>query len=299
MSEQKNWLETPEAHGLQRREWIGILIALASFAVVWLLSLSTYTDQPANISPASITASQSLQVTVRANNFNNTSENLRLQLTFQGLGDLVDSRGLLRSDIAIRVTNNQSVQVLRFLADDPLSSKEIALQVDGDPNRYPFDNYTGAFTLSADKKSAQGGYEPLAITVGTKRAETGWFTKYQVTPNTVDETTVSIVTMKREKFHVSFAVMLATLLLLLSLITIVVGFLCITNRRKSEPSVISWLGGLLIAMPFARRMMPGDPPLGCLLDVGMFSWALLLGIIAIGLAMIAWLRQSRAALTKK
>jgi hypothetical protein len=38
----------------------------------------------------------------------------------------------------------------------------------------------------------------------------------------------------------------------------------------------------------------GDPPLGCLLDVEMFSWSMLLSVIAATLAMIAWVRQSAA-----
>lgn len=295
MSEETNWLQAPGAHRLTRRDWIGIVAAIASFAVIWLLSMSTYTDQPPNITPSAITSSEGLQIIARANNFISSSENLSLKLSFKGLGDLVDARHQLNSDVKVRVSNNQSAQILKFAQDDPLSSREITMEVDGNPDRYPFDNYTGAFNITAEKKSSDGTYQPLALTVGTNRAETGWYTQYDVTPVATDEVTVAITTMKREKFHLSFAIMLATLLLLLSIITIVVGFLCITNRRKSEPSIISWLGGLLIAMPFARRMMPGDPPLGCLLDVGMFSWALLLGILSIALAMIAWLRQSRAA----
>ena len=82
---------------------------------------------------------------------------------------------------------------------------------------------------------------------------------------------------------------------LVAIMAMAVGILCITNRRVSDPGMVGWLVGLLFALPFVRRIMPGDPPIGCLLDVAVFSWSLLLCVVAMLLALIAWLRQSRAA----
>jgi hypothetical protein len=45
--------------------------------------------------------------------------------------------------------------------------------------------------------------------------------------------------------------------------------------------------------------MPGDPPIGCSLDVKVFVWAIIFCAFSIVLAMIAWLQQSAAKHAEK
>jgi len=220
-----------------------------------------------------------------------------LQIKLHSSGDMLDDKGLLKNAIALRIQDADDLRVIQIPAGEPLGTRETSVQLNGDATQYPFDKYNGQLTMQADKVSVSGEHVPLALSVGTKRSDSGWYTKFAIMSNSQDETAITIVSMRREQFHIMFAIMLALLLLLLAGISAAVGFLCITNRRTSEPSVVSWLSGVLIAMTLTRRMMPGDPPLGCLLDIGLFAWALVLGIIAIALAMLAWLRQSRAAHT--
>jgi hypothetical protein len=243
-------------------------------------------------------SSQGLLVGVQATSFNTSTENLVLQLKLHSSGDLLDSKGLLKNALALRIQDADDLRVIRISAGEPLGTRETTVQLNGDSTQYPFDKYNGQLTIQADQILTSGESAPLPLSVGTKRSDSGWYTKFAVKASTLDETALSIVSMRREQFHIMFAIMLTLLLLLLACISVAVEFLCITNRRASEPSVVSWLSGVLIAMTLTRRMMPGDPPLGCLLDIGLFAWALVLGIIAIALAMFAWLRQSRAAHSK-
>mgnify|MGYP003337102679 FL=1 len=155
--------------------------------------------------------------------------------------------------------------------------------------------FRSEFSLLAETVAPDGTLTPLPLTVGSAHAKTGWHTRYTIVPASLTEAKVTIVAMHREPFIVAFAIMLGALMLLVAIMAMAVGFLCITNRRASDPGMVGWLVGLLFALPFVRRIMPGDPPIGCLLDVAVFSWSLLLCVVAMLLALIAWLRQSRAA----
>ncbi len=151
----------------------------------------------------------------------------------------------------------------------------------------------------AEFKNATGTFQILNLSIGTEHAETGWFTSYKVSPEATSEAKVTIIAMHCEPFHIAFAIILSALMLLLSIIALLVSFLCITHRRVSDPGVISWLGGLLFAFTLVRKTMPGDPPIGCLLDVKLFIWAIIFCAFSIVLAMIAWLQQSAAKHTKE
>lgn len=291
-----NWLKSPGPHKLSGKQLGGIIVSLVLFAGLWLGALSTYSDQPAGLTAAPISAAEGLQITARASYFNSTTEDLGILLQMRPFGGLTDSKGLLLDNITLRIVDDQNTQVIRLVKGDPISAKSISLQLDGDISSYPFDKYSGQFAIDAEKVTATGSSQPLELSIGTKRAETGWFTPFAIKKIALNETKIEISEMHRERFHIMFAIMMTLLLLLLASISVVVGFLCITNRRASEPSLISWLGGIMIAMTLTRRLMPGDPPLGCALDVQLFSWALVFGISAIALAMVAWVRQSRAKL---
>lgn len=293
---ENNWLKSPGPHKLDRRQWVSVLLVITILSALWAAAVASYSDQPKGVQPAVIRASEGLQVVLSANNFNTSTEELGLQIKLRGFGTIVDDKGTLQESIALRIIDDQNSQVIRLAKGDPLSAKSLSTQLDGDLSTYPFDSYSGQFFIDAEKVSGTGVHQPLEISVGTKRADTGWFTPVSTSNLAANEVQVNISAMKRERFHIMFAVMMTLLLLLLASISIVVGFLCITNRRASEPSLISWLGGIMIAMTLTRRMMPGDPPLGCALDVYLFSWALIFGISAIALAMVAWVRQSRAKL---
>ena len=294
-TEKTDWLTSPGPHKLDRPQLIGLIVAALVFLGLWGAAITSYSDQPKVIKPAPIVSSQGLFVGVQATSFNTSTENLVLQLKLHSSGDLLDAKGLLKEAIALRIQDADDLRVIRIAAGEPLGTRETTVQLNGDASQYPFDKYNGQLTMQADKVLTSGEDVPLALSVGTKRSDSGWYTKFIIKSNSQDETAINIASMRREQFHIMFAIMLTLLLLLLACISAAVGFLCITNRRTSEPSVVSWLSGVLIAMTLTRRMMPGDPPLGCLLDIGLFAWALVLGIIAIALAMFAWLRQSRAS----
>jgi len=290
-----NRLINPGPHPLNKRTLVGVLVGIVVFAVLWVLSVSASSAEPAEVPAPAITAKTGLQAVVRAVNFNQNTEMLTMRLDLTAVGDLVDSRGILTTDVDLRVVDDNGVTMIDLKAGDPLTGDDIQFEMNGNVNQYPFDKYDGEFSLLAETVAPDGTLTPLPLTVGSAHAKTGWHTRYTIVPASLTEAKVTIVAMHREPFIVAFAIMLGALMLLVAIMAMAVGFLCITNRRASDPGMVGWLVGLLFPLPFVRRIMPGDPPIGCLLDVAVFSWSLLLCVVAMLLALIAWLRQSRAA----
>jgi hypothetical protein len=273
--------------------WLVISVLAVLIAGLWSQSVRMFSEQPAEIKPAAVSG-QAVQATVRASSFTASTGMLTVRVKFNATTDLLDNRGLLNEAIDVRVVDDEGVHLVQFEAGDPLSAEEISLQMDGDVNNYPYDTYQGSFSLLAETVSSTGELTPLTLAIGAEHAETGWFTKYEINREASDEAKITVVSMNREPFQIGFALILGALMLLLTLMAVFVGVLVITNRRESDPGVVGWLVGIVFALPFVRLIMPGDPPLGCLLDVEMFSWSMLLSVIAATLAMIAWVRQSAA-----
>ena len=294
-TESRARLMNPAPHPFTRRTMLGLTIATLVVALLWVLSVSAYSSEPAEVAAPAVEAPTGLQVVVRAVNFNQNTEMLTMRLDLTAVGDLVDARGILTTDIDLRVVDDNGVSMVDLKAGDPLTGEDIQFEMNGNVNQYPFDKYDGEFSLLAEKVAPDGTLTPLPLTVGSAHAKTGWHTRYTIVPASLTEAKVTIVAMHREPFIVAFGVMLGGLMLLVAIMAMAVGILCITNRRVSDPGMVGWLVGLLFALPFVRRIMPGDPPIGCLLDVAVFSWSLLLCVVAMLLALIAWLRQSRAA----
>lgn len=286
-------LANPGPHKTSFGFWLVLTLLAALIAGLWSVSVSMFSEQPAEIKPAAV-SSQGLQATVRASSFTANTGMLTVRVKFNPTPDLLDARGLLNEAVDIRVVDDEGVHLVQFDAGDPLSAEEISLQMDGDVNNYPYDTYQGSFSFLAETVSSTGELVPLTLAIGAEHAETGWFTKYEINREATDEAKVTVVSMDREPFQIGFALILGALMLLLTLMAVFVGILVITNRRESDPGVVGWLVGIVFALPFVRLIMPGDPPLGCLLDVEMFSWSMLLSVIAATLAMIAWVRQSAA-----
>lgn len=291
----QNRVKNPGSHAMTKRQWGGIVLFVLLIVPLWYLSQNTYSEQPAVIVPENIGSSLGIQAIIGAQSFNANTGALVIGVKFQGNRSLLNNRSELNNDVVIRVVDDLGTSLFSFQKGDLLSTREILIQTDGDVNQYPFDKYKTDFSMIAEIKHRNGAVSPINLTVGTSRAETGWFTTYKISSVSHSEEKITIVDMKREPFHIAFAITLATLMFLLAFQSLFVGFQCFTHRTKSDPGVISWLGALLFIMPIIRRIMPGDPPIGCALDVKIFIWAIIFCALSIFLAMFAWIKQTRTS----
>lgn len=281
---------------MNRRSYaLAALVVLVGVAL-WGLSLATYSAEPAQIEPAPIAAGKGVQATVQATTFDQSTLLLTIRLKLRGVGGLVDERGLLRSDLDLRVVDDEGVQKVSLTKGDPLESQEIAVEMDGSVGGYPFDRYTADFSFMVEEPRPDDTLAVIPLSIGTAKAETGWYTDYRIDSTSGPEAKITVVNMQREAFIISFAILLVALMLLLAGMSIAVGVLCVTNRRESDAGILGWQVAFLFALPFVRQVLPGNPPIGCLLDEAVFAWAMLLCVVAVLLSLVAWIRQSHATL---
>ncbi|MBV9250167.1 MAG: DUF4436 family protein [Acetobacteraceae bacterium] len=52
------------------------------------------------------------------------------------------------------------------------------------------------------------------------------------------------------------------------------------------------MAALVFALPALRNNIPGEPPLGVWGDIAVFLWAELAAVIASGLVVLSWVRQT-------
>jgi uncharacterized membrane protein YhaH (DUF805 family) len=271
------------------------VVSLIFFAGLWLFSFATFSSEPAPIAAAHIEGTY-VQATVQANDFSTATTDLVVHVALKATPDIVTTRGVLREPLIIRITDNQGATQTKFPAGTPLSILDATINMDGSPNQYPFDEYSGSFSIEVERLDVNSVAHAVPLSIGTEHARTGWNTVYRINHSTTAEVKVTVITMKREDFTVAFSILLALLMILLTLMAILVGVMCITNQRESDPGIVGWLVALLFALPFVRDMLPGSPPLGCLFDVLVFAWCIALAMLSVLLSLIAWIRQSSAKL---
>jgi uncharacterized membrane protein YhaH (DUF805 family) len=294
--ERVHLMVTPGPHRITKRQLFGVVASILMLAILWVTALANYAAEPKPLKAAPISQGEGVRATVRALSFNVATQTLEVEIKMKVTSGLIDKRGMLTQALILRAVDDEGVQKLQFEKGDPLTADSILMQMDGDTSLYPFDSYSSSFSLLAETMDDKGVIAPLTLSVGTAHAETGWYTRYSVTQGASDEAKITLIDMKREAFHIAFAILLAILMLLLSLMAIFVAYLCVTNRRASDPGLIGMMVALLFALPFVRSIMPGDPPIGNLVDVTVFVWAMLLATLSTILVMFAWLKQSQAAL---
>jgi hypothetical protein len=84
--------------------------------------------------------------------------------------------------------------------------------------------------------------------------------------------------------------------LILAALSLFVGILVATNRRKMEVALLPWTAGLLFALPLLRSYLPNSPPIGASIDIYVYLWVIAMAVTAAVLVIFSWIRQGRAQL---
>ena len=96
-----------------------------------------------------------------------------------------------------------------------------------------------------------------------------------------------------------FAVLLLSLSIAVALMSIIVGVLVSTNRRRMEATMLSWGAALLFALPLLRNYLPNAPPIGASIDIYVYLWVIAAAVAGLLMQVVAWARQQRADLLAK
>ena len=149
-------------------------------------------------------------------------------------------------------------------AGDPAPDIDQRVSIDGAVTDYPFDRYTGRLEVHA--YNADGADLPLALTVVNTDPFFGISTK----ADTSTGGAVVNLGVYRSMPTLIFAVFVMVLMLGLALGAVVAAFYMLHWRRGLIFPACSMMAAILFALIPLRNAVPGNPPIGSIIDFGSF-----------------------------
>lgn len=148
---------------------------------------------------------------------------------------------------------------------DPAPDIEQRVSVDGAVTDYPFDRYTGR--LEVHVYTADGNNVPVALTV----VNTDPFFGLTTAAGTSQNGGVLVnLGLHRSMPTMIFAVFVMVLMLGLALGAVVAAFYVLHWRRGLIFPACSMMAAILFALIPLRNAVPGNPPIGSIIDFGSF-----------------------------
>ena len=213
---------------------------------------------------------------------------------------VVDSNGRLLANTRITIGSLNGIEEVKFLAGEPLGQYVGQIGLEGEDAQYPFDEHLGDVALAADTyvRATDGSLKSVAsvpIGVAARGGVNGWDTSVDL-PTGMESAVLTSMTFTRAFSTQAFALLIVLLVVVLGVMTLTVGLLVQTNRRRAEATLMSWAAALLFALPLLRNYLPNAPPVGAALDIYIYLWAIVMCVVGLVLIVASWTRQRAAEL---
>ena len=206
--------------------------------------------------------------------------------------------GRLTTDLVLAVNDARGRSTVVLPAGQPISPAEFTLEMyDGSIRQFPFDTYRSVMVLVL---SAQSGdqTEALPVTMELRTAVDGYAIEASLpTPGATVEPVVREATFDIARSTATIVYVLWIMVLMYGLAIAGVGLLWTVAIRRIEVPFWSYglFVGVLFAIPPLRIALPGDPPLGVLVDYVSFYWSVTIVGIALLWLIAVGIRQHRLA----
>lgn len=209
---------------------------------------------------------------------------------------LLDQRlGVLNTDIAVRLYPAVQVGELRYPEGRTPAAVDATIDATGSTANWPFDSYT-TNAISADVIVGSGpAREVIPARVEVSGRLDDWDIYSQRSgPATQssgagDDTTI---TLRRARGPLAFDLGICLVLVSLPALALFVAIEMLTGRRKFLPPFATWYAAMLFAIVPLRNILPGAPPPGAWVDLGLVLWVLVALVVAMVIYIIAWWRHS-------
>lgn len=294
----------PEPRRISRRGWVALAIALLGVLGIGVVVFSNYNTEGGIRVQGGTNGDphDGVNVNIRAAGLDPRTNTASVELIFAGEGTTdFDPNGRALSNVRITVDTPDGSQDFKFPAGNALGRVVTNFSVQGQEADYPFDQYDSMLIVSADTytKGTDGSLESvkqLDVGLDAQGGIDGWNTTADLS---LGYSQVGLAALHYDRAFSTrlFALLLLTLMSVLSVTAMWVAILAVTNRRVAEVALMGWTASLLFALPLLRNSMPNGPPIGATIDIFVFLWVLALAIVSALLVVIAYLRQRGAQLT--
>ena len=178
---------------------------------------------------------------------------------------------------------------LSFKANQPMPDSSLSIAFEsGNVNRYPFDNFSTSFLVSASPTNDSTQSIPLAFSL------TGLAQAFHITPDLEDRSSPFFIgvslTASRSFTTQFFSLFIVTSMWILSFTVFTLATTLWLRDRSVEPPTIGFCAGFLFALPAIRNSQPGAPPIGCTVDVAGFFWNMSLVMVSTVLLMVNYIK---------
>ena len=200
----------------------------------------------------------------------------------------IASRGKLTTDINLEIDTGVLVLNHTFKSGDTPVAWQATIPIEeGDILQYPFDRYSGDFLVKATRK----GSSETAANLELDKVVHGF--QFNATGEPTPDKSQLNVTYEISR---SPAVIFLTIMAMLSLTLVVfsamnVAWQVAINGRKPEFNMMTWIAALLFVIPSVRNSLPGSPPTGAIVDVGLFFWLHILAVSSLLTIVWNWSKQ--------
>jgi hypothetical protein len=264
------------------------IVVLGLFVAAFVVTINAFQDQratgPRELTQADVNGFDGIAVLARVVRVDPTANELSLRLDFSPAGRyLTPGTVVLSREVRVLVNTTKGNAVITFRRGEVMSSTEVTVLFrTGDFLDYPFDKYSADFLLGAE--SRQGS-------VPVRERVVAGFSGFKIDtrPRTVRAGRVVNFKLRRATSTIFFAVFIMVVFWLTSLSALGLAVALALKRRKFEAGFTGFLAALLFAFPAVRNALPGDAPIGSLIDYLSFFWAEGIAALALLVAVNAWI----------
>lgn len=278
-----------------RRRLAGPVKMVATAVVVLLLtagSLTVYfTERAAGQTQISLGDQKSpdrVDISVFVQKIDAVTQELSAQVEIDPVGSYADENGFPKQDLTV-YTNGTKGDSLPFKAGKNPSTADLKIALNsGIITDYPFDHYEAdlGFTVGTADSVV-----PASVTLVNADA---FFTLKLAQAKSEDGALLIVANASRSTGTFFFALFVMLFMWLLSVAALIAAWFAVSGRRGLLFPSMSFMGALLFALVPLRNAVPGQPPIGSVVDFGAFFIAE--GIISVSLivTVVAGYRVERA-----
>ena len=277
---------------------IAVLIVLAiMFVVVLKLYRNESDNRSASITPDTAqTGENRIDASAKIVSADPVKGDVVVRLEFTPHGNFAAEDGVtLNRDLELFVNSANGKQSYEFRKGKRMNPVEAVLDMyNGDAMDYPFDEHEAALEMyfqpgTAATPDASAGGAAIPVAFEMFGAASGLEIEAEkAKENTADYVSVDL-SVKRAATARFFSFFIMSAMWLITVAVIFLAFHILTDRRKIEIGMFSFLGALLFAFPALRNSQPGTPPIGTYGDFMAFFWAEMLIALCLLVVLSTWL----------
>jgi len=286
-----------------RVRYVVVIIILAAIVYVGVVALYASSGRVASLTSATAPPPPGgVTVVLNPDSVNPTTGRISMNVALDASKQLQAREGVgLEHTIKVIISPTTGAQSITFKAGAVPSIVPVDLIMDGSIENWPFDNYRASEVVVVAYTDDAGTRTVLETNVALHGYIPGWNLEGHSRP---DAANTHIVTESgpskdshtfslrawRSGSTVAFGIVLLCLMIAMPCLVLFVAINAYRGRRKTEPTLMSWMAAMLFATIPLRTFLPGSPPIGSWIDYLIVLWVVVGLIAGLVIYVSAWWR---------